>query len=263
MQQLPQKNSPSAFRVIGALVIREMITRYGRSPGGYIWAVLEPVGMVVMLAIVFSQFVRSPPLGSSFVLFYATGYIPFHAYSDIAASVSNAISFNRTLMQFPMVRPLDAILARFILSVLTIIVVSVLLLTGMLLILDHSDVSVSLGPVLVGLGCAMLLGLGVGTMNALIFAFVPVWERIWKIVNRPMFIISGIFYTYESLPRQAQDILYWNPVIHVVGEVRKGFYPIYEGAYVTLGYVLGVAVFLFLAGAALISANRNEVIEIR
>ncbi|ARE41136.1 Structural protein [Rhodovulum sp. P5] len=249
-------------RVIGALVVREMITRYGRSPGGYIWAILEPAGMVAMLAIVFSQFIHSPPLGKSFILFYATGYIPFHAYSDIAGVVSKSVSTNRSLMQFPMVTPLDAIIARFILSVLTIMVVSVLVFATLLVIVDD-PVRLSLGPILVGLFSAMALGLGVGTINAFIFAFVPVWQQIWGILNRPMFIISAVFFTYESLPRQAQDLLIWNPVVHVVGKVRTGFYPIYEGNYVSLGFVLGLSAFLFLTGAWLMVNYRNEVIEVR
>lgn len=49
------------FRTVMALVLREMSSRYGRSPGGYIWAVLEPVGTILILSIAFSFMLRSPP----------------------------------------------------------------------------------------------------------------------------------------------------------------------------------------------------------
>ena len=262
MQQPTPQPWARASRVIGALVVREMITRYGRSPGGYIWAILEPVGMVALLAIAFSQFIHVPPLGESFILFYATGYVPFHAYSEIAGVVSSSVLVNRQLMQFPAVTPLDAVLARFILSVITIVVVTVLIFAGLFWLLDE-PVRLSLGPIFAGMGAAMLLGLGVGTLNAVIFAFVPIWQRVWTIINRPLFLISAVFFTFESLPRQAREILWWNPLVHVVGEVRTGIYPVYQGAYVSLAYVMGVAVLCFLLGAALMTANRSKMIEIR
>ena len=57
-------------RVLIALFIREMITRYGRSIGGYAWAILEPVGWILMLSAIFSSFIRTPPLGQNFPLFF-------------------------------------------------------------------------------------------------------------------------------------------------------------------------------------------------
>ncbi len=249
-----------ALRVIGALMIREMITRYGRSAGGYIWALLEPVGMIAILALAFSQFIRVPPIGESFAFFYATGYVPFHMYSEIAANTSNAVHLNRTLMQFPMVSPLDAILARFLLSVLTLIIVTLIVFTGIAIVLEE-PVRAQLGPLLSGLGCAALLGLGVGTLNAVLFPFFPVWRQIWLIVNRPLFIISAVFFTFESMPAHIQALLWWNPLVHVVGQVRVAFYPVYEGAYISLPYVLAIAFATFILGAALLARHRTFIIE--
>ena len=65
------------FRTIAALMLREMSTTYGQSAGGYIWAILKPVGMIVILSLVFSLMVRKPYLGTNFMLFYATGYLPY------------------------------------------------------------------------------------------------------------------------------------------------------------------------------------------
>ncbi len=59
------------LRVIFALMVREMATRYGRSWGGYFWALAEPVGTIAILSLAFSQFIRTPALGDSFMLFYA------------------------------------------------------------------------------------------------------------------------------------------------------------------------------------------------
>lgn len=56
------------LRVLHALMLREMITRYGSSRLGYLWALLEPIGFIAMLSLIFSQISNSPPVGRSFAL---------------------------------------------------------------------------------------------------------------------------------------------------------------------------------------------------
>ena len=69
-----------------------------------------------------------------------------------------------------------------------------------------------------------LLGLGFGTLNCVILGFWPTWRNIWNVLTKPLFFISGMFYTFESLPAKAQAVLWYNPLIHGVGLMRAGFY---------------------------------------
>lgn len=249
-----------AVRIVAALMVREMITRYGRTWGGYVWAILEPVGMIAILSLTFSQFVRSPPVGQSFVLFYASGYIPFHFFNEISGNTSSAIQLNRPLMQFPMVTPIDAVLARFLLSLLTLFVVTAIVFAGILLIVDE-PIRLSLPELASAVVGAAILGLGVGTTNAFLFSVFPVWRQLWAIINRPLFLISGIFFSFGSMPESIQKILWWNPIIHTVGEARAGFYPVYDADYVSLGYVYGCGIAGFILGCALLARHRSWVVE--
>lgn len=251
-----------ALRVIIALVIREMNTRYGRTWGGYLWAVLEPIGMITMLSLAFSQFIHTPPLGHSFVLFYATGYVPFHFYSEVSNNTSSAVAYNRTLMHFPMVTPLDAVLARFVLSILTLIVASSIIFAGISMVADIGG-SLDLTRILIGFLACASLGLGVGVLNCVLFEFMPVWQRIWLIINRPMFLISGIFFTYEDMPSAIQTLLWWNPLVHAVGETRSGFYGTYNADYVSYIYIFVIAASTFLLGAFLLIRNRSLMVDAR
>lgn len=260
VKQRPMSATMRTLRVLSALMLREMTTRYGRSAGGYIWAVLEPVGMILILSFAFSQFLRTPPVGESFVLFYATGYLPFHYFAEISNTTSSAVSTNRSLLHLPLVTPLDTILARFWLSFLTLIVVSAVVLFG-LAYLYSETLSVDLEGLIRSFGAGAVLGIGIGTLNALIFPFVPVWRQIWGIISRPLFLISGIFFVFEELPEPLQALLYWNPLIHVVGASRKAFFPTYDGTYVNIGYAYAVGILAFLIGAALLVRHRSFVIE--
>ena len=104
---MPLPAAPGAL----ALVVREMSTKFGRSYGGYLWAIAEPLGGIVLLTVAFSLAVRRPPLGTNFPLFYATGIIPFFLFTGVASGVATAITTNRGLLHYPVVTPLDAVFA--------------------------------------------------------------------------------------------------------------------------------------------------------
>ena len=131
------------LRVLLALMVREMGAKFGRSAGGYFWAIAEPLGGIVMLALAFSVALRSPPIGTSFMFFYATGMIPFSLYRNVEGAAASAVRSNRGLLTYPVVTPLDAVLANFILGTLTMMVVGAILFTGIILV---DDVHVNFDP---------------------------------------------------------------------------------------------------------------------
>ena len=237
-------------RVLVALMLREMATRYGRSPLGWLWAVLEPAGFVALLALLFAAIAHTPPLGRSFALFYATGYIAFHMVIDIAGAAGRAVQVNRPLLAFPPVTPLDAVLARLVLQALTGVAVAGLIL-GLLIALgdgERAGIRLDPGPLIAAAGLAVLLGLGIGLVNAWAFALSKTWELAWGIISRPLFLVSCVFYTYAGLPAAAREVLWWNPVVHVVGLVRAGVYPVHDGTHLSPGYAAAMGLGLVLAG---------------
>ena len=125
-------------RAIMALMLREMSTTYGRSPGGYIWVILEQLGILLVLSAAFSLLLREPSLGTSFILFYATGFLPFKMYQDISMKTALCIRFSKPLLGYPTITFMDALLARFFLAVLTQVMVSYIILMGILTFEDLS-----------------------------------------------------------------------------------------------------------------------------
>lgn len=242
------------------MMVREMTTRYGRSSAGYFWAIAEPVGMIALLSLAFSQFLRLPPLGPSFVLFYASGYIPFAFFQTINKITSSAVSSNKPLMTFPAVSPLDALVARAILQFLTMIVVTVVILLGISQVIDE-PIHISILPFMMACLAGGILGFGGGTLNVVIFSFIPSYKNLWAIISRPLFIVSGIFYTVESMPSSVQSILILNPLVHITGQSHRAFYPIYDGSFVVLAYPIGLGIFMFVLGLALLTRHRSFIIE--
>lgn len=248
------------LRVLFALVIREMTTRYGRSAGGYVWALLEPVMTVALLTAVFSQIAHSPPLGASFTLFYATGYMAFHVYMDISRTVSTSVKVNRSLLSFPRVTMLDTIIARFGLQMLTAVTVFVIVTGGVRLFVGVDD-ALDYRALLLALALAALMGLGVGAVNCVLFAFSPTWERMFNIANRPLFLISGVFMTFESMTPGIRQILWWNPLIHITAIARQGFYPYYQANFTAPGAVAGLALALTGVAALMLRLLRRRMLD--
>lgn len=258
-QALPRRSFGS-LRTISALMLREMSTRYGRSPGGYAWAVLEPMGAILLLSLGFSLLVNTPSLGNSFILFYATGYLTFNMYQQLSLTVSRSIQFSRPLLFYPAVTWSDAVLARCVLNALTSTMVSGIILVGILALLE-TRTTIEIGPVLFSLVLAMLLGTGVGVMNCALSGLFPTWDLVWSIATRPLFLASAIFYIYEDMPRTVQAVLWYNPLVHISGVMRSGIYPTYVPEYVSLPFVLATALLTMVLGLLLLHRHNRAILE--
>lgn len=248
------------MRAIIALMLREMGSTYGDSPGGYIWAVIQPVGMIVILSLGFSLLVKAPSLGTSFILFYATGFLTYDIYNQMMGKIGGALQYSKSMLAYPRVTWLDVILARFILNLMTLLTVICIVISTILFFIE-TRTTISIQPILIGLILCALLGIGMGMVNCVLAGIFPVWGNIWKILSRPMFIASGVIFIYEDMPPFVKEILWWNPVLHGTGIVRTGFYPTYYASYVSLVYSFGVALILITAGLLFLRAYHEKILN--
>ncbi|SIT86850.1 capsular polysaccharide transport system permease protein [Pontibaca methylaminivorans] len=249
----------ATMRVIAALLLREMSTRYGKTPGGYIWSIIEPLAAIMVLSIGFALILRTPPIGTSFMLFYATGYMPYGMFNTVANMVGRSISFSKPLLQYPAVTWVDAVLARFLLNSLTSTFITLILIT-VILVLSDTQAVLDMIPILRAGLLALLLAFGVGVLNCAISGLFPLWEVIWSVITRPLFIASGVFFLYDDMPQLAREILWYNPLIHVIGEFRSGFYPMYIVDYVNNLFVLSVALVSLVMGLVLLGRYHREIL---
>lgn len=247
-------------RATVALMLREMSSTYGRSPGGYTWAILEPVAAIVVLSAVFSYAFRAPGLGTNFPLYYATAYLPFMMYSDISLKTSQSIIFSRQLLSYPSVTIIDALLARFLLATITHIMVFYIVIFGIYQIYDLRLI-IDFPVVFVTLLTTALFGFAVGVVNCFLFMRFVVLRTVWSILMRPVFIISGVLFLYEDVPRELRDYLWWNPIFHLTGMMRSGFYATYDASYTSLIYLYLLTGILVALGLLLLKRYSRDLLE--
>ncbi|WP_371816276.1 ABC transporter permease [Neorhizobium sp. AL 9.2.2] len=233
-----------------------MSTRFGRKPGGYVWAILDPLAHIAFLSIIFMGIARHPPLGSSFIMFFATGYIGFQFYQAVASYVNTAVKSNRSLLSYPNVAPIDTIFARYILQFATTAVVSITLLSPIVATLKH-PIEVNWIPLFEGAVSGSMLALGIAFANNVLFQQFPLYEKLFEIINRPLFMLSGVFYLPDMLPHPMREIILLNPVSHVIMSFRKGFYSEYRAPGYDPGYLFLVASIALFAGLCIFTSSRR------
>lgn len=244
------------MRAVNALLARDFKTAYGRSPLGVIWAIAEPVIGIVLLTAVFSQISSVPPMGTSYPVFYATGYLPFLLFTSVQARVMSAPKQARQLLSHASVNVVDVIGSRALLQSIIMALVTAIVYAGVWALCEPQE-SPSLGMLSIAclLGCA--LGTGIGVLNAGVAASFPPWERAWGVVTRPLFLISGVFYPFSVMPASLQNVLWWNPILHLVGMNRDAVYAGYDASYVSAAYVIAVALGASCIGLALLLIARR------
>lgn len=246
-------------RAILALILREMSTRFGTQPGGYIWAIVQPLALIIVLSFAFSLLMRSPSLGTSFILFKATGLLVFQMFQQNTNLIARSLRFASSLLEYPRITWVDAILARFILNVMIGLIVSWIILTGIII---YDDVSTVLdwSKILAAYGLAALMALGIGTLNIYMFMRFTVMQNIWGILTAPLMIVSGVIMIYEDMPPLAQEYLWYNPLLHITGLMRDGFYPMYRPQYISFTYVLLWALVPLILGLLLVRRHHRDLL---
>lgn len=248
-------------RVVVALLIREMDARFGSKPGGYVWALLDPAAHIVLMTVLFQAIARAPALGTNFPLFFATGYLGFQFYQAMVSYVNGAVKSNRALLSYPNVAPFDTVAARFLLQFLTTSLVAFIVL-GVIVASMRVTPSLHWAPILEAAMVASVLGLGVGLINNVMFLKYPLYEQLFAIVNRPMFLISGVFFLPDAIPLPYRDVVLLNPLVHVTMLFRTGFYDGYRAAGLDPLYLYNFAFLTFFLGMTLFTFSstllRNE-----
>lgn len=240
----------SQIDVVIALILRETRTRFGKNQLGYLWALIEPTAIIFTFYFLLHVTGRGAPAGLDVFSFVATGVLPYTLFINSVNRVAEAVNGNKALLYYPQVRPIDLVIARCALEAATFIAVFALLLGGHALVVQRFEMS---SPLLAigGMAIASALGTSVGLVFCGLGQVSPLADRIRGPLLRPLFWVSGIFFTLDSAPEAARGPLLYNPMLHATELVRAGWFEGHAADNVDLGYVLWWIGGLALAGLVL------------
>jgi capsular polysaccharide transport system permease protein len=251
------RGSLSQLHVIHALLLRETKTRFGESRLGYVWALAHPILWIGMFAGLYYALGHSTPPGMPILAFLTTGIVPFSLFRESATRCLSAIDANKGLLFYPLVRPLDLVIARAILETVTQLVVMFLLLGTMAMWQGELHIN-SWTETLCGLGLAAGIGSSFGLVCCGLSVFSRSVERLFPALIRPIFWLSAVFHPVESLPRGFREFLLWNPIVHSIELVRDGWFPGYHALHVDIPYACSWILVMSFVGLSLERMARRK-----
>jgi capsular polysaccharide transport system permease protein len=247
------------LNVVFTLALRETRARFGGSRIGFLWAFLEPLLWIFSLYLVFAIAERESPRGMTLFAFLTTGLVTFQLFTKVNDQVAEAINANRSLLFYPQVHPLDVTFARGALEGATYVTVFAVLMvidavvSGQGLVVDNPL------TVIVGLLLTTLLAYALGLVFCMAQVTSDTVKRIRGPILRPLFWISGIFFTANSLPLSARELLMINPLMHCIELVRDGWFGSYQSRHASASYVVAWIICLLFAGLTLERMVRSRV----
>lgn len=226
------------YQVIRAVVLRETRTRFGDHQLGYLWAVLEPLMWILTFWAMYEITERAPSHGMDTLGFLATGILTYELFDSNVSRAGDAINGNRALLFYPQVQPIDLIWARAALETATLVTVFAVVMGGAAMLQGELQPIDDVLTVMLGLLLAALLGTVLGLVMCMLGVMSNVVERLRSPLMRPLFWISGLFFTLEDTPAVTREALGYNPVLHVIELVRDGWFVGYTSPQADPWYVL-------------------------
>lgn len=236
------------------LVRRDVTARYKRSVLGIAWTMLNPLGMMIVLSIVFSQVFRIQMEG--YPVYVLSALLAWNFFSQTSSNTINSLVWGGDLLQRIYIpRSTFAIsaigtgLVNFVLSLVPLL--AVILIIGLPL-----HWTILLSPIAMLFIAMYSLGIGLLISTIGIF-FVDVVE-MYTIVLMAWFYLTPIIYPLELLPPEIHGWLQLNPMLHLVELFRDlvftGTIPPLESWLISFGISLAT----LLVGWIIFTGKSNE-----
>ena len=238
-------------RVIWALLMREVITRFGRDNVGVLWLVGEP--MIFTLGVTALWTAADLHHGSPLpiVAFAITGYSSVLLWRNTVSRCNSGIQQNINLLYHRNVRLLDVFITRIVLEMAgatASFLVLALVFSWLEWIRPPTDPFMVLAAwlMLAWFGASVAIVIGTAT------AYSELVDRLWHPASYLLFPLSGAAFMVEWLPQRGQDVVLLLPMVHGVEMLREGYFGGVVRSHFDLGYMVQCNLVLTLAGLLLL-----------
>lgn len=209
-------------QTIHALMVRDLMMRYGRDNIGFVWVILEPMVLTVGVMFVWSL-TGHESKGIKVVEIVLTGYMPLTLWRHLTGPVCGMFRNSAGMLFHRRVSLLDLVVARQLLEVIgttaaLLVVYFTLSLIGFIDGLHRLD--------LILLGWLMMASIGT-SFGALLACWTERYEVAERFVQPMQYLnipISGCFFFVDWLPHWAQQVILYHPLVHCYEVFRAGYF---------------------------------------
>ena len=241
-------------RVLAALLLRELLTRYGRHNIGFLWLFVEPMLFTLGVTALWTATRQLHGSDLPIAAFALTGYSTVLLWRNMPGRCIGAVEVNLALMYHRNIRALDIYVARVILefagATISFFVLSILFI-AVEWIAPPEDFLIVAGGWLLTAWFGAALGITIGALSQ----EYELVDKFWHPLSYLLFPLSGAAYLVSALPSAAQEIVLYIPMVHGTEMIRDGYFgskveTIYDPTYViACSLVLSVAALILVRWA--------------
>jgi capsular polysaccharide transport system permease protein len=234
-------------RVLHALMMREVITRFGRENLGVLWLIAEPMIFTLGVTTLWTAAGLHHASPIPIVAFAVTGYSSVLMWRNSANRVSAAIEQNKALLYHRNVQIIDVLLTRAVLEIGGA--------TGSFAVLSFFFIYIGWMPapqdlleVLFGWFMLAWFGTSLALLIGGATAFSEIVERLWHPTAYLLFPMSGAAFMVDWLPPNMQKIILLLPMVHGTEMLREGYFGNVVKTHHNMGYMAACCFVMTLCG---------------
>jgi len=237
-------------RVVHALMMRELITRFGRHNLGVLWLIGEPMLFTIGVAALWTAAGLHNASSLPIVAFAITGYSSVLMWRNTTSHCIAALAQNVNLLYHRNVRVIDVMIARILLEAAGATMSFTALSIGAValgLVAPPEDLLKVIGGWLMLAWFGASLGITLGSA----VAYGDIVDRLWHPISYLLFPLSGAAFMVDWLPATKRDLALALPMVHGVEYLREGFFGGTVRTYHDLAYMAGANLVLSFVGLVL------------
>jgi capsular polysaccharide transport system permease protein len=248
-------------RVVHALFLRELITRYGRHNIGFMWLFVEPMIFTLGVAALWTLVRHGDKGGIPMTAFVLTGYSALLLWRNVPGRCIGALLPNFALMYHHNVKAIDVYWSRISLEIVGA-TMSFVILSIAFIAAGMADLPEDYTKALAGW---FLLAWYAGSVGILMGALSERFEIIEKLWHPAMYLLiplSGSFFMVDTLPPQMRSVVMWIPTVSCTELLREGYIGAAWKWHYDIAYVVVFNMVVMLLGLAQVRyVSRNLTLE--
>lgn len=243
--------------VIKELTSREIKRKYSRSYLGIVWSVLNPLLMMAVLSMIFSQlFKRSI---ENFPIYYLTGYILWQMFTGATNAAMTTLVDNKALL-IKVKLPMEIFVLARVYTALVNLGYSLIAYVVMLLVFGIKPNWMMLfSPVIILF--MLIFALGVSFVLSSAYVFFGDVKHLYSVLLTLWMYCSAIFYPVDQMKGIIRTIIELNPIYNYIDALRS---VVMEGMLPPLWEIARMvvwAVVVYVIGYYIFRKNKNKVMQ--
>jgi capsular polysaccharide transport system permease protein len=246
------------FKTLNALLIRELMVRFGHNNIGFLWLVGEPLILTIGVMIVWSFVYGRENHGVPILPLVLTGYSMLTVWRHMVSRFVHCFRHNSGLFFHRRIRPFDMLVARGLLELVGTLIAFFVAYIPLALL----EVIAPVHDYLIMLTAWFLMfafTFGVGLIIASLTEISETLERFVQPVMYLLLPLTGCFYMVAWLPDTAQKVVLWSPLVHASEMFRGGYFGATVPTTWDASYLAVWAVVVNAVGLAMIRKAQNHI----